>query len=93
MIRILLPLLLTASLSGCASLSHPLPKCDGHARRSLNRSMWQWEGDAKLQKLAKESIANPSSSAVPFAEEPVPVKSAAFAHFDIEGSKRPCEGS
>jgi uncharacterized protein YceK len=28
MIRILLPLLLTASLSGCASLSHPLPKCE-----------------------------------------------------------------
>lgn len=91
MIRILLPLLLTASLSGCASISYPLSKCDGYARRPLNRSMWQWEGDAKLREPAKERATSPTSRALSFAEEPAAVKPAAFAHFDAANSYRPCE--
>jgi hypothetical protein len=31
---------LLAAVSGCATLSYPLPKCDGYAKRPLNRSMW-----------------------------------------------------
>lgn len=93
MIRILLPLLLSASLSGCASISYPLPKCDGYSRRPLNRSMWQWEDKERLQKHASENAQNPVSRAVPYAEAPVSVAPAAFAHFDVAGSYRPCEGN
>src|SRR5689334_19707455 len=45
MIRIIVSILLAMELTGCASKSHPLPKCDGYSRRPLNRSMWQWEGN------------------------------------------------
>ena len=93
MIRILLPLLLSASLSGCASISYPLHKCDGYSRRPLNRSMWQWEDKGKQQTPASEISRNPASRAVPFAEEPTSVTPAAFAHFDVAGSYRPCEGN
>ncbi|MFK0207925.1 hypothetical protein [Agrobacterium sp. NPDC090283] len=93
MIRILLPLLLTASLSACASISHPLPKCDGYSRRPLNRSMWQWEDKGKLQKPASVNDQNPGSRAVPYAEQPAAVTPAAFAHFDVSGSYGPCEGN
>ncbi|WP_425644251.1 hypothetical protein [Agrobacterium leguminum] len=93
MIRILLPLLLTASLSGCASISYPSPKCDGYSRRPLNRSMWQWEDKGTLQKPASESSRNSASGAVPYAEEPASVTPAAFVHFDVAGSYRPCEGN
>ena len=34
---------LMAAVSGCATLSYPLPKCDGYAKRPLNRSMWDWD--------------------------------------------------
>ncbi|CUX55001.1 hypothetical protein [Agrobacterium deltaense] len=93
MIRILLPLLLSASLSGCASISYPLPKCDGYSRRPLNRSMWQWEDKGKLQKPGSENAQNPVSRGVPYAEELASVTPAAFAHFDVAGSYRPCEGN
>lgn len=91
--RMLLSLLLTASLAGCGSISHPLPKCDGYSRRPLNRSMWQWEGDGKIDQSATGAIpTDPASHAASFAEEPASVTSAAFAHFDVAGSYRPCEG-
>ncbi|MGI8397503.1 hypothetical protein ACQZ46_23485 [Agrobacterium salinitolerans] len=93
MIRILVPLLLTASLSGCASISYPLPKCDGYSRRPLNRSMWEWEDKEKLQKPASENARNQTTLAVPYAEEPASVTPGAFAHFDVAGSYRPCEGN
>ena len=38
-----LVLCIAATLTGCASISHPLPKCDGAAKRPLNRSMWKWQ--------------------------------------------------
>ncbi|NSX89087.1 hypothetical protein [Agrobacterium tumefaciens] len=93
MIRILFLLLLIASLSGCASISYPLPKCDGYSRRPLNRSMWQWEDKGKLQEPASENARNQTTRAVPYAEEPASVTPAAFAHFDAAGSYRPCEGN
>ncbi|MFK3781439.1 hypothetical protein [Agrobacterium sp. NPDC089420] len=93
MIRILLPLLLTASLSGCASISYPLPKCDGYSRRPLNRSMWQWEDKGTLQKPASENARSQTTLAVPYAEEPASATLAAFTHFDAAGSYRPCEGN
>ena len=93
MIRILLLLSLSASLSGCSSISNPLPKCDGYSRRPLNRSMWQWEDKGKLQKPGAENAHNQVSRAAPFAEEPASVTPAAFAQFDVAGSYRPCESN
>lgn len=91
--HMLLLLLLTASLAGCGSISHPLPKCDGYSRRPLNRSMWQWEGDRKADQSTTGAIlADPVTHAASFAEEPASVTPAAFAHFDVAGSYRPCEG-
>ncbi|MFK0166553.1 hypothetical protein [Rhizobium sp. NPDC090279] len=84
MIRILLLLSLTMGLAGCGSISHPLPKCDGYSRRPLNRSMWQWENDGKVDKAA--------SHATSYAQEPMSPTPAAFAHLDVTSSYRPCEG-
>jgi type IV secretion system protein VirB7 len=93
MIRILLTLLLTVGLTGCASISHPLPKCDGYSRRPLNRSMWQWENNGKTDQSTTGAIpADPTSHAASFTEEPASAMPAAFAHFDIAGSYHPCEG-
>jgi type IV secretion system protein VirB7 len=93
MLRTLLSLLLTTSLTGCGSISHPLPKCDGYSRRPLNRSMWQWEGDGKADQSTTEAIpTDRASRAASFAEEPASVTPAALAHFDVAGSYRPCEG-
>lgn len=36
---------LVAATSGCATLTYPLPKCDGYSKRPLNRSMWDWNGE------------------------------------------------
>lgn len=93
MIRILLPLLLIASLSSCASISSPLPKCDGYSRRPLNRAMWQWEDKGKQQKTAIKNEDAPALRAVPYAKEPDAVAPAAFAHFDVSGANLSCEGN
>jgi type IV secretion system protein VirB7 len=88
MIKPALLLVLGATLGGCASLTYPLPKCDGYSRRPLNRSMWEWEGESKLKQ--QQSDARPSTSVTPFAGETG--EPAAFAHLDIDGSYRRCEG-
>ncbi|MCA1868367.1 hypothetical protein HW571_22090 [Agrobacterium genomosp. 3] len=88
MIKPALLLVLAATLGGCASLAYPLPKCDGYSRRPLNRSMWEWEGDSELKQ--QQSDARPSTSVTPFAEETR--EPTAFAHLDIDGSYRRCEG-
>ncbi|QAB00946.1 MULTISPECIES: hypothetical protein [Agrobacterium tumefaciens complex] len=88
MIKPALLLVLAATLGGCASLTYPLPKCDGYSRRPLNRSMWEWESDSKLKQ--QQSNASSSMSATPYAEEAR--EPAAFAHLDIDGSYRRCEG-
>lgn len=77
-----------AALGGCASLTYPLPKCDGYSRRPLNRSMWEWEGDRKLQR--EDSSARTTTSTTSYVEEDS--TPAAFAHLDIEGSHRRCAG-
>jgi type IV secretion system protein VirB7 len=88
----LLLFLLTASLAGCGSITHPLPKCDGYSRRPLNRSMWQWDGDGKeANQSTTGAITEPTSRAASFGEEPASVTPAAFAQFDVAGSYRPCE--
>lgn len=88
MIRFPLLLAMAAALAGCASLTYPLPKCDGYSRRPLNRSMWEWEGDRKLQR--QQSDSRSATSVTPFVEENS--QSAAFAHLDIDGSHRRCAG-
>ncbi|GAA3102262.1 hypothetical protein GCM10010520_54250 [Rhizobium viscosum] len=93
MIRILLSLLLTVGLTGCGSISHSLPKCDGYSRRPLNRSMWQWESDRKTEQSSIEKVpGEPTSHTASYAEEPASTAPVAFAHFDVAGSYRPCEG-
>ncbi|MBY3073909.1 hypothetical protein HFO65_30600 [Rhizobium laguerreae] len=92
MIRIIVSLLLALELTGCASRSHPLPKCDGYSRRPLNRAMWQW-GDNKPAKQSGND-AVPATATGPlssYGEVPLTEEPAAFAHFDAVGSYRPCQ--
>jgi type IV secretion system protein VirB7 len=80
-----------AALSGCASITYPLPKCDGYSRRPLNRSMWQWEEKKNIsQKHADMRPATSSSVAAAYTEEEK--EPPAFAHLDIDSSYRRCEG-
>ncbi|MEY9998665.1 hypothetical protein [Sinorhizobium fredii] len=91
MIRTFPLLCMAAVVSGCASLTYPLPKCDGYSRRALNRSMWQWEDNSSLQQ--KHSDARPAASqsvAAAYVEEGREPR--AFAHLDIDASYGPCEG-
>ncbi|MXN48712.1 hypothetical protein GR138_26285 [Shinella kummerowiae] len=88
MIKTIVSLVMLLALEGCASLTYPLPKCDGYSRRPLNRAMWEWEGDSTLKR--PHSDRRSSSSATPYAErgrEPT-----AFAHLDIDGSYHRCAG-
>jgi len=88
MIKTIVSLVMLIALGGCASLTYPLPKCDGYSRRPLNRAMWEWEGDTTLKR--QQSDRRSSTAATPYAEE---VRaSAAFAHLDIDGSHRRCAG-
>ena len=88
MIKTTVSLFMLVALGGCASLTYPLPKCDGYSRRPLNRAMWEWEGDSTLKRA--QSDQRSSTSATPYAEEGL--EPAAFAHLDIDGSHRRCEG-
>jgi type IV secretion system protein VirB7 len=91
MIRTFPLLCMAAILSGCASMTYPLPKCDGYSRRPLNRAMWQWEDDNNLKR--KHSRARPATSqhvAMAYVKEDQ--EPPAFAHLHIDASYRPCEG-
>lgn len=91
MIRTFPLLCIAATLSGCASLTYPLPKCDGYSRRPLNRSMWEWEDNKNLKQ--RQSDARPTNSqsvAAAYVEEGR--EPPAFAHLDIKTSYRRCEG-
>ncbi|TAU75057.1 hypothetical protein ELI15_02405 [Rhizobium ruizarguesonis] len=92
MIRIIFSLFLVMELTGCASMSHPLPKCDGYSRRPLNRSMWQWE-DNKPTRQNGSDAAQPMATgyASSYGEEPLAEEPAAFAHFDALDSYRQCQ--
>ena len=50
MIKTTVSLVMLIAIGGCASLTYPLPKCDGYSRRPLNRAMWEWEGDSTLKR-------------------------------------------
>ncbi|NKN10548.1 hypothetical protein [Rhizobium laguerreae] len=92
MIRIIVSLLLALELTGCASRSHALPKCDGYSRRPLNRAMWQWE-DNRLEKHSGSDAvpATATGQESSHSEEPPTEEPAAFAHFDVVGSYRSCQ--
>lgn len=86
MIRLSLLLAIALILSGCASLSYPLPKCNGYSRRPLNSSMWQWEGNQNLK--SQQSNAGSSVPVMPYMGQSK--GAAAFDHLDIDGSYGPC---
>ncbi|KAB2694599.1 hypothetical protein F9K79_19925 [Ochrobactrum sp. Kaboul] len=86
MIRLILLVAVPLILGGCASLNYPLPKCDGYARRPLNRAMWQWEGNS----VSQPGQSKPGSSALTTPYREAPKSQAAFAHLDIDSSYRPC---
>lgn len=88
MIKTTVSLVMLIALGGCASLTYPLPKCDGYSRRPLNRAMWEWEDDSTLKRA--HSDRRPSTTATPYAEEGT--EPAAFAHLDIDRSHRRCAG-
>lgn len=92
MIRIIVSLLLAMELTGCASRSHPLPKCDGYSRRPLNRAMWQWEDNKPAKRSGNDAVpATATGRESSHSEEPLTEEPAAFAHFDAVGSYRPCQ--
>ncbi|MBA5800281.1 hypothetical protein [Rhizobium changzhiense] len=92
MIRIIVTLFIAMELTGCASKSHPLPRCDGYSRRPLNRSMWQWEDTKPVKQSGSDAVpATATGQVSSYGEEPLTEKPVAFAHFDAAGSYRPCQ--
>lgn len=83
---------LLAVVSGCASLSYPLPKCDGYAKRPLNRSMWDWDAGKSQGDQQQSSLAGGNGAASAFADQPTEptIETAAFAGFDEAGSHAAC---
>lgn len=79
-------------VSGCATLSYPLPKCDGYAKRPLNRSMWDWDAGKAQGARQQSSLAGGNATALAFAEWPAEptVETVAFAGFDEAGSHTAC---
>lgn len=83
---------LLAAVSGCATLGYPLPKCDGYAKRPLNRSMWDWDAGKAQGNQQQSSLAGGAGTALAFGEqsaEPA-VTTVAFAGFDEAGSHTTC---
>lgn len=83
---------LLAALSGCATLSYPLPKCDGYAKRPLNRSMWDWDAGKAQGDQQQSSLAGGTGTALAFADQSdeTTAKTVAFAGFDEAGSHAAC---
>lgn len=79
---------LLVAVSGCATLSYPLPKCDGYAKRPLNRSMWEWDAGKAQGDQQQSSLAGSNKTALAFAEPAV--ATAAFAGFDEGASHTAC---
>ncbi|WP_244491041.1 hypothetical protein [Paramesorhizobium deserti] len=86
----MLPLCMAVALSGCASMSYPLPKCDGYARRPLNRAMWQWEDNNNLKQKHSDARTAASTRIATYVEEGKDPLT--FAQLDIDASYRSCEG-
>ncbi|OYR17673.1 type IV secretion system protein VirB7 [Brucella grignonensis] len=91
-ITTLLGLLLV--VSGCATLSYPLPKCDGYSKRPLNRSMWDWDASKTEADKQQSSLNDGSKIVLAFADQTVEptVHTAAFAGFDEAASHTACQG-
>ena len=83
---------LLAAVSGCATLSYPLPKCDGYAKRPLNRSMWEWDAGKPQGGQQQSSVAVEKGAGLAFADQSAgaAVKTVAFAGFDEAGSHTAC---
>ncbi len=79
---------LATLLGGCASLNNPLPKCDGQARRPLNRAMWQWDENRNL-KSHRPDTRSPMS-ALPYVEQSN--EPAGFSQLNVVLSHRSCAG-
>lgn len=80
------------AVSGCAALSYPLPKCDGYAKRPLNRSMWDWDASKAEANKQQSSLTDGRAAGLAFTDQPVApaVATAAFAGFDDAGSYSAC---
>ncbi|WP_082537300.1 MULTISPECIES: hypothetical protein [unclassified Aureimonas] len=89
-------LCVAATLTGCASISYPLPKCDGAAKRPLNRSMWQWQEERAgvSRQAAQTAETAPGVAVAPLhyaAIVPTPAADhPALTTFDEAGSRRAC---
>lgn len=83
---------LLAAVSGCATLSYPLPKCDGYAKRPLNRSMWDWDAGKAQGDQHQSSFGSDTGTALAFADQSYETiaKTVAFAGFDEAGSHAAC---
>lgn len=83
---------LMAAVSGCATLSYPLPKCDGYTKRPLNRSMWDWDAGKAQADQQQSSLAGGTGTASAFADQSneATARTAAFAGFDEAGSHAAC---
>lgn len=89
--RKLLLCLSLCALNGCATLSYPLPKCDGYAKRPLNRSMWEWESGKQAPVQRHSSLAENDTPALAFTPQQNGDAFTAFAGFDEAGSHRACQ--
>ncbi|OOG75090.1 hypothetical protein BLJAPNOD_06887 [Ensifer sp. M14] len=78
-LRTISVLLTLALASGCNTLSSALPKCDGYAKRPLNRSMWQWQDGMR---------GGTGPLGYSFEDRGHP----AFEHYDERSSHRKCAG-
>jgi type IV secretion system protein VirB7 len=83
---------LMAAVSGCATLNYPLPKCDGYAKRPLNRSMWDWDAGKAQGNRQQSSLADSNAPASAFADQSdeAAATTVAFARFDEAGSHTAC---
>ena len=91
-VRVVTMVGMLVAVLGCATLSYPLPKCDGYAKRPLNRSMWDWDADKEQENQQQSSLADGSAITLAFAEqsaEPA-LEAATFAGIHEAGSHTAC---
>lgn len=81
-----------STVSGCATLSYPLPKCDGYAKRPLNRSMWDWDVRKTEANKQQSSLTDGNMTVLAFADssDDPAVEIIAFTGFDEAGSHTTC---
>lgn len=78
--------------AGCASLNSPPPKCDGYAKRPLNRSMWEWNEPSLSFEYPRPAVTDTMMPALAFAKAAgVETKQIALLRPDDADSYRDCE--